>query len=46
MIIDPLGEIIYQKNKDEDVFTYTLEKEKVIQKQEIIFHSGKMQIHF
>ncbi len=31
MIIDPLGEIIYQKNKDEDVFTYTLEKENVIQ---------------
>lgn len=29
MIIDPLGEIIYQKSKDEDVFTYTLQKEKV-----------------
>jgi omega-amidase len=29
-IIDPLGEIIYEKNKEEDVFTYTLEKEKVI----------------
>ena len=29
MIIDPLGEIIYQKNKEEDIFTYTLHKEKV-----------------
>jgi predicted amidohydrolase len=29
MIIDPLGQIIYQKNKDEDIFSYTLEKEKV-----------------
>ena len=29
-IIDPLGEIIYEKNSEEDVFTYTLEKEKVI----------------
>ncbi len=29
MIVDPLGEIIYQKNKDEDIFTYTLQKEKV-----------------
>lgn len=28
-IIDPLGEIIYQKNNEEDVFTFTLEKEKV-----------------
>ena len=28
-IIDPLGEIIYQKNNEEDIFTYTLEKEKV-----------------
>lgn len=28
-IIDPLGEIIYQKNKEEDVFTYTLQKEKI-----------------
>ena len=27
MIIDPLGEIIYHKEKDEDVFTYTLQKE-------------------
>jgi predicted amidohydrolase len=30
-IIDPLGEIIYEKNKEEDVFTYTLEKEKIIE---------------
>lgn len=29
MLIDPLGEVIYQKNKDEDIFTYTLRKEKV-----------------
>jgi predicted amidohydrolase len=29
MIIDPLGEIIYQKNKDEAIFTCTLQKEKV-----------------
>jgi predicted amidohydrolase len=28
-IIDPLGEIIYEKNKGEDVFTYTLQKEKI-----------------
>ena len=30
-IIDPLGEIIYDKNKEEDIFTYTLKKEKVIE---------------
>jgi len=29
MLIDPLGEIIYQKNNEEDIFTFTLEKEKV-----------------
>lgn len=28
-IIDPLGEIIYQKSNDEDIFTYTLQKEKI-----------------
>ncbi len=28
-IIDPMGEIIYEKNSEEDVFTFTLEKEKV-----------------
>jgi len=28
-IIDPLGEIVYEKNKDEDIFTFTLEKEKI-----------------
>lgn len=28
-IIDPLGEIIYHKNITEDIFTYTLQKEKV-----------------
>lgn len=28
-VIDPLGEIIYQKNIDEDIFTYTLQKEKL-----------------
>lgn len=29
MILDPLGEILYHKSHDEDIFTYTLEKEKV-----------------
>ena len=29
MIIDPLGEIIYEKNKEEYIFTHTLQKEKV-----------------
>ncbi|HUS03436.1 MAG TPA: amidohydrolase [Chitinophagaceae bacterium] len=28
MIIDPLGEILYHKANEEDVFTYTLQKEK------------------
>ncbi len=31
MVIDPLGEILYQKQHDEDVFTITLEKEKLEQ---------------
>ncbi|MGN6533136.1 MAG: amidohydrolase [Ginsengibacter sp.] len=29
IIIDPLGEIIYQKNKEEDIFTISLQKEKI-----------------
>ncbi len=29
MIVDPLGEIIFQKNKDEGIFTVTFQKEKV-----------------
>src|SRR5580704_9236582 len=29
MIIDPIGEIIYQKANEEDVFTYGLQKEKI-----------------
>ena len=29
MIVDPLGEIIYQKKNEEDIFTYTLQKEKL-----------------
>ncbi|MEO8412089.1 MAG: amidohydrolase [Ginsengibacter sp.] len=29
MIIDPLGEILYIKKEDEDIFTYTLQKEKL-----------------
>jgi predicted amidohydrolase len=29
MIIDPLGEILYQKANEEDIFTYTLQKEKL-----------------
>ncbi len=28
-LIDPMGEIIYQKNNNEDIFTYTLQKEKI-----------------
>jgi predicted amidohydrolase len=29
MIVDPLGEILYQKENEEDIFTYTLQKEKL-----------------
>ncbi len=29
MVVDPLGEILYHKQHDEDVFTITLEKEKL-----------------
>ncbi|HEX4374399.1 MAG TPA: nitrilase-related carbon-nitrogen hydrolase, partial [Puia sp.] len=29
MIIDPLGEILYQRSQQEDVFTFTLQKEKL-----------------
>jgi omega-amidase len=29
MIIDPLGEILYQRTNEEDIFTYTLEKKKL-----------------
>jgi len=29
MIIDPLGEILYSKKDDEDIFTYTLQKERL-----------------
>ncbi len=29
MIVDPVGEIIYQKTNDATIFTYTLEKEKL-----------------
>ncbi len=29
MIVDPMGELLYQKRNDEDVFTYTLEKSKL-----------------
>lgn len=29
MIVDPLGEILYQKENEEAIFTYTLEKEKL-----------------
>jgi omega-amidase len=29
MIIDPLGELLYQGSKDEAVFTYTLQKERL-----------------
>ena len=29
MIVDPLGEVLYQKSHDEDIFTYTLQAEKL-----------------
>jgi omega-amidase len=29
MIIDPLGEILYQRSQQEDIFTFTLQKEKL-----------------
>jgi omega-amidase len=29
MIVDPLGEILYEKENQEDIFTYTLEREKL-----------------
>lgn len=29
MVVDPLGEILYHKQHDEDIFTITLEKEKL-----------------
>jgi len=28
-LIDPMGEIIYRKSHDEDVFTYTLQRERL-----------------
>ncbi len=34
LIIDPLGEIIYHKEKEEDVFTYTLQKQKLLEARE------------
>lgn len=34
MIIDPLGEILYQKENDEDIFTCTLQKEKLTEVRE------------
>ncbi|HEY5368224.1 MAG TPA: nitrilase family protein [Hanamia sp.] len=30
-IIDPMGDVIYDKNKDEEIFTCTLEKKRVLQ---------------
>jgi predicted amidohydrolase len=33
-VIDPLGEIIYQKKSEEDIFTCTLQKEKIIKTRE------------
>jgi predicted amidohydrolase len=29
MVIDPMGEILYQKEEAEDIFTVTLQKEKL-----------------
>ena len=34
MIVDPLGEILYQKTNDEDIFTYPLQKEKLVEVRE------------
>jgi omega-amidase len=34
MIIDPLGEILYQKPREEDVFTYALQKQKLVEVRE------------
>ncbi len=34
MMVDPLGEILYSRENDEDIFTYTLQKEKLIQVRE------------
>ena len=34
MVIDPLGEILYQKEHEEDVFTITLDKENLQQARE------------
>lgn len=34
MVIDPLGEVLYHKNKQEDVFTITLTKEKLAEARE------------
>jgi omega-amidase len=34
MIIDPLGEILYNKKEDEAIFTYALQKEKLIEVRE------------
>jgi predicted amidohydrolase len=31
MIIDPMGEILYQKNGEEDIFTISLEMETLSQ---------------
>ena len=31
MIIDPLGEILYHKTNEEDIFTYTFQKEKLFE---------------
>jgi predicted amidohydrolase len=31
MIVDPLGEVLYHKADEEDIFTYSLEKEKLQQ---------------
>ena len=34
MIVDPFGEILYQKENEEAIFTYTLEKEKLLEVRE------------
>ena len=34
MIIDPMGEVLYQKTNAEDIFTFTLSKEKITEVRE------------
>jgi predicted amidohydrolase len=31
MVIDPLGEVLYHKKDEEDIFTITLEKQNLVE---------------